>query len=342
MKWLYPLCCILLFSSCSPEVDVFAPEEEAFIVWSVLDPRNDSQFVRVANTFQYEGDAYVFAAGNDLSAPDLELTLEGNGQVLQSGTKRVNTTEGPFFPSSLIYFFETSGSRTLVPGMRYHLYGRRTGNDSILFSGFTDIPSQPLLLAPPEPAFFPSFNRYSLPKINLSEEYNTNFRMGSGKGFEIRLFMEYQVAGETRTARWGPTEVFFEPNGCPANLNAGRNCYRIPDNSFINVMGAQLEDAGGVVTYDEGIVTSNNPAGLSRAARCEVTAVDTFLSAYLYVNNPFGFGVNLLLDKPELTNISGRHIGVLGSINTHERLIRLDDCTLFKLGLTTSAPAFCD
>ena len=85
-------------------------------------------------------------------------------------------------------------------------------------------------------------------------------------------------------------------------------------------------------------------ADLPHSASIEVTAVDSFLTEFLFSNNPFGYGLNLLMDKPELTNISGEHIGVFGSINHSEQFVWLNSCTKYLSNLTSGQfpPADCE
>ncbi len=339
----YLIGAILLFLiGCTPEVEVYAPDRETHIVWCILDAQKDSQYVKITRAFQSDGDGLAYADEEDFSLADLQVTLDGNGQTYEAELEVIQREPGLFQQTHTLYRFNTAGANRLEGGRRYFLSIRKPDNPDFLLTSWTDIPTQPQMIQPSQPVYNMDQGTYQLPLLDFEDEYVMFSKDNTGEGFEARVYVDYLQNGELKTVQWGPLPISTEPRGCEANLDRGLMCLKIPGGAIGNTLIRDIDPSlGPVFHYDTSRVATSIDA-LSDLARVEFTAVDCFLTRYLFVNNSFGFGLNLLLDKPELNNIVGADAGVFGSINRSTRFIVLDQCTKFRVGFTASAPSYCD
>lgn len=327
---------------CRTEIDVLAAEKEVYVVWGVLNPLKNEQFIKVTRVFQTDSDAILYAADQDLSIEGLEVFLHGNGKSLLAEEVRLErNAEGIFQGSHLVYRFQTQGADALVAGERYDLEIRKPDNAEFLISSFTTIPTSPLLRNPSGHVYNIDDQLYIYPTLNFDDDYVTYFKAGTGKGFELRVWVDYEENGEQKTARWGPTPIFTKPVNCGANALRGELCYEIPAKAVPNAFKAVFQNGNNIQLHDS-IKVSHYLDSLSRVIRFEVTAVDSFLTSFLYANAPFGYGLNLLMDKPQVSNISDEHIGIFGSIHPHHRYINFGGCAKYYAGLTSNPPSGCD
>jgi hypothetical protein len=333
---------LLLLASCSPDVEVYAPERELYIVYGILNPQAQVQYVTVTKVFQFHGDAYAYAAQTDLTARGLEVTLNADTLVWTSRlVEIIDSVPGLFAATTGAYRFETAGTQALHAGKRYDLRITKPGDPNFLITSYTEIPTQPVLTEPGEPIFSVQQGTYTFPTVDFSLDQSVYFDRGTGKGFELRIYVTYKDAGTIHTARWGPTSIFKTPVRCHANVGAGESCYQIPGGNVPNVWHSILSNYPDTVDFIDTLRVARSLDSLDKTAWMEITAVDSFLTSYLVANNPFGFGLNLLMDKQEFTNISGDNAGVFGSINTASNYIFLGSCTRWLMGLRGRRPPGC-
>ena len=70
MKRLYIILCLpltALFFACSTDIDLYAEYEEKPVVYGILDPNADTNFIKITRTFYVKGDAYQTASNPDSS-----------------------------------------------------------------------------------------------------------------------------------------------------------------------------------------------------------------------------------------------------------------------------------
>ena len=198
------------------------------------------------------------------------------------------------------------------------------------------------MLVPGEPVFNATTGMYRLPTLDFYEDVPIRFNQGSGYGFEVRMYLQFMDGNQSSEAMWGPTMVFLENDGCEENTNLGRLCYNIREWSvpigWLNTVAA----AEGPVSLPDTVIAARTKDELSKFTRAEVTSIDSVFSNYLRLNNSFGFGLNLLMDKPEYSNISGDNVGIFGAIHTVTQYFRLGVCARHYLGFVPTAPFFCD
>ena len=228
LRRIYPwLFVLLVMAGCEPEFEVFAPEKELYVVYGILDPNKDEQFVRINKVYQVEGDAYVYAASNDLSARGFQVEIEGNGRSYSATeVDSVKDENGEFHPAQSLYRLDTRGADALQAGARYTLHIRKPDNPDFHITAWTDVPTAPRIISPGSPIVMQGY-LWTFPTVDLSEDFSVIFRKVNAKGYEVRAHMYYEKGGETHQARWGPSAVFLEPVGC-RNVGNAELCYEIP------------------------------------------------------------------------------------------------------------------
>lgn len=327
--------------SCSTEVDIYAPEKELYVVYGILNAQSDVQYIKVGRVYQDREDPYGYAQVNDLSARNFVVSVEGGGKVYHADlVDGIQRGAGLFVPEGSAYRFFTSGDSALVEEERYTLRIRKPDDPDFEITAWTDVPSRPEVTSPGRPLRLRNYN-YTFPTIDFLEDYHVFFKPGSGRGFEVRLYLQFFDGPVEKEVIWGPTQIFLEPYRCaPAS---DEFCYQIPKLTVPRNLASQLEQSvqDSLIFVDEPRLAAT-VSGLSRAVRMEVTAVDSFTTDFLRVNQSFGFGLNLLMDRPEITNVSGGNIGVFGAVNVHHRFFNLGTCTKYLAGLIPVAPSFCD
>lgn len=333
---------LILISGCRPEIEVLAPEKELYVVWGILNPTQDVQYIKIGKVFQTEQDAYVYATENDLSAEGFEVEIHGAGKTHPATLEALTRDPGSIFGAAhQLYRIETPPDEPLIAGEQYELRVRKAGEDEIFLSATTIIPGTPTVTNPSLPVYFPNFDLYQLPTVYLENDYTVFFRDGNAAGFELRILVDYFVDGEPRTVRYGPTRIFREPVRCQANIARGGMCYQIPEKSVSRTLASTFNEIQGDIFLNDTIDVAPNPNLLSKSVAIEVTAIDSALATYMIVNQPFGFGLNLLIDKPVVSNISGENIGIFGSINTDRNYVVFHDCTKYNAGIIDELPGSC-
>ena len=324
---------LLLLAGCKPEFEVFAPEKDLYAVYGVLHPDKDYQYVKISRVYQFEGDAYLYASQNDLTVKGLNMTLSGNGDIIEAvQLDSVPRDPGDFVSSQTIYRFDTRGATRLVPGQRYNLRITRPDNPDWLITSTTVIPEKPIMQSPGEPLILPG-PEYTLPSMDFSEDTEIQFFAGNAMGFEVRVIINYRDGGEEKQMRWGPTPVFTEDVRCPGSKFKNERCYEIPEMSVVRLIISAKERSQGSFGIEEEPRIAGRIADLPTSCYVEATAIDSGLTTFLAAENPFGFGLNLLMDRPNTSNISGDNTGIFGSINTDRNYFVLGTCTKYLSGM---------
>ena len=153
--------------------------------------------------------------------------------------------------------------------------------------------------------------------------------------------VKYVAEGVERIAQWGPTAIQVQPEGCRSASTRNALCKGIPEGTVPRVLHGIFDDYPDTVEVYDTLRVARSLDSLNRRAWVEVTCVDSALTYYLRANNPFGFGTNMLIDKPDYSNISGEHTGIFGSYNTHFRYVFLGSCTRWMAGLKEARPPGC-
>jgi hypothetical protein len=225
--------------------------------------------------------------------------------------------------------------------MEYELEILKPGEDSVTCRATTKIPGEPFIVSPKGPIRLTNLY-YMNPTVNFHDGFSVTLDRGGGHGFELRVYLDFFEGGAMKTVRWGPTKMFQESMNC-YEPNPYRICYYISPDDVLRTVFSSTSQSQDTVFFDDGPDYSQTISGLNSNVRLESTAIDSFLSRYMYVQSPFGYGDNLLMDKIQYTNIEGG-IGIFGSIHTSQSLLRIGDCDEFLAGLTNSnvAPVGCE
>lgn len=333
---------LLCLAACKPEIEVYAPEREAYVVWGVLNPLEQEQFIKISKVFQVEGDALIYASQTDLGGEGFEVFLVGNGIHLEAEQIEIERdSSGIFTESHILYRFDTRGDEAIEGGMRYDLEIRKPEDPDFLITAYTEVPTAPELTNPSGHTYSIEDDIYLYPTLDFKNDYVVYFKSGSAKGFELRVWVDYEENGVSKSLRWGPTPIFTDNFRCGANAQRQELCYEIPAKTVPNSFRNTFINGTGIVLRDS-VRRSSDLDSLARVVRMEVTGIDSFLTSYLYSNTPFGFGLNLLMDKPEVSNISGNNVGLFGSIHPSHRYINLGNCAKYLAGLTSAPPPGCD
>ncbi|MFN8397601.1 MAG: hypothetical protein U0176_23480 [Bacteroidia bacterium] len=339
-------CCMgllmLLLSACSPDVDVYAPEKESYVVYGVLNPKSSVQYVTITKVFQFEGDALLYAAQNDLTARGMRVQLISEDSTL-TGTlvEMPDSMPGRFPLTTGVYAFSTVGAHKIVEGKRYDLRITKPDNANFLITAHTIVPTPPLVYSPSGPLYSEEHGTYSFPTIEFAKDQVVEWKTGSGMGYEVRVFVKYVADGVAHIAQWGPTAIQTQPEGCRSASVKNALCKGIAEGSVPRVLHGIFDDYPDTVDVYDTLRVAHSLDSLDRTAWVEVTCVDSALTYYLRANNPFGFGTNLLIDKPDYSNISGENTGIFGSYNTHLRYVFLGPCTRWMAGLREPRPPRC-
>lgn len=334
---------LILGAGCYPELDIYGPEKELYGIYGVLDPALDTQRVRIGQVFRVNGDAYVFSGDNDLSVNDLSVTVEGAGKRYEAFLDVSQPKDsGMFHPGLSHYTFLTTGADRLQPGEVYTLHVRHPDDDSLNIWAETRIPYNPRIVSPGPHIYSPATGQYSYNTVEFNDDATFTFEKGQEEGYEFRVFVKYWDGEKITEFRWGPSRISFESEGCVGNVFYNRTCFRIPGRSLPTTFAAAVSQSPGIPYMVDTVRTARALDSLSHDTRLELTVVDKHLSNYLNGVTPFGFGLNLLLDKKDYTNISGGHAGIFGAIQRKQHYIFLGECTVYQAGLLGAAPIFCN
>ncbi len=338
------LAAVLGLSACEEAVQPFADVPDGWVVYAILDPTADTQFVRVSRFFQYEGDAFAYAQNRDFTVPGLKVTLSGGGRQLEAvGGPSRRSGAGDFGPDLYIYRFVTTDSARLLEGEAYTLEVRQPDSPQFLLHGRTRIPYRPRVVGPSLVSQFP-VGRFCLPVVDFSDSLRVIFQpQAAGRpaywgGFEVSITVDYAENGTPKRAVFGPSRLFTSDD-CSAS---GLLCYRIDAGAFASVLlGKGWNRSANPVYQTEPQCGSFNE--LSRAVQVRVTAADSALSTYLTLNDYRQF--SLTDYRREYTNLRGsaQVAGIVGSVAYQNVPVRLDACTEYRLGLNGAlAPLGCE
>jgi hypothetical protein len=327
---------------CHPEVDVYAPAKEMYGVYGVLDPALDTQYVRIGKLFQVEGDAYDYSNQYDLSADDLLVTLEGGDSTYSSFLQLEATKDsGLFHPGLSVYGIETRDGGSLKPGSMYTLHVRHRDDDLLDISATTRVPFNPRIVAPGPYIYNTASRTYTYNTVEFNEDVSLTLEKNADEGYEWRIYVKYWDGEKIDEYRWGPSRIRFESDGCPGSGNYNRTCFRIAEQLMPSSFAAHVSQTPGIPYMVDTVRLAHSLAELSKDTRLELTVVDNHLAKYLNGATPFGFGLNLLLDKRDYTNISGGNTGIFGAVQRRTHYIFLGECTVFRAGLSLNPPFNC-
>lgn len=335
----------LVWGSCSTSFEVFAPEENIWVVYGVLNPDNPSQDIRISQAFQLEGDAIEFSSTYDPSESGLTVWLEGAEESYQA--KWIDSviktdTVGAFGPTLGLYRFDTPDG--LTPDQTYTLRISSEQDTGLLLTAFTHIPPRPRLISP---RIISGVNDYCLRVVPFEDSTAIQFLKHTSlpnfpaMRYEIRVRIRYTVDGVPAVFTGGPTGLFAFNEGC-STVRPNSLCYLFEKGWMIRSLGNAFRDSSRIYGISPEPSCAGIPANLSNALSVEVAAVDTFLAKYMIANDPRFLNLNDY--RREYSNLSGtqRGVGIFGSTSTDESLVSLSACGLYLLGLGPRPFGICE
>ncbi|MEO1450430.1 MAG: DUF4249 family protein [Bacteroidota bacterium] len=343
--YIIPATLLCMYTSCSTEFEVFAPEEPIWVVYGVLNPDSTQQDIRISRGFQLEGDAIEFSGTHDPSASGLTVWLE-------EGTKRYDArwidsivktdTLGAFGPTLGLYRISTPEG--LIPGFTYTLHIRSEQDTSLRLSAYTHIPPRPQLL---NPRIINRTNEHCLPEVYFEDSTEVIFLRHASTDphkamrYELRVRMRYIENGIPKEFIAGPTPLFANNEACALDRRHTL-CYLFEKGWMIRSLQNAFRNTSYVYELNTEPTCASIASHLSNALTLEVVAVDSFLSAYMIANDPRTLNLNDY--RIEYTNIKGSQqgIGILGSICADQTPFSLSPCGLQLLGLQPVQPGICD
>ena len=331
---------------CSTEFDPTAEPKDIWVVYSVLNPGDTVQYIRIAKAFLPESDAFEYAKENDQSVPDLLVTLtnaENNREYVAQAVDSVlkEPEDGLFYPYQTLYKIRTIGSDRLEEGATYILKVRQPGNESFELRASTQIPDAPRINSPAPPRGSAGTSK-CLVQVNLESTFTMFFAENNAASYEVRVLLDYTADGEPRQAVFGPTTAFVEDVRCEGR---GSVCYRFSEGSVLRTFLNQIDPQPNV-DYRYGVTPAtecnNDVDELPQSLRFEVTSMDVHITRYRQANAPrFAEGNTL---RNQYTNIEASGevltLGILGAYQAREAMARLSPCGEYLLGLNdVPAPA---
>ena len=339
---------IFFLPACSETVHVNAPPKDIWVVYGVLNPQEDYQYLRIAKSFLPDDDAVEYAKNHDTGARGLEVTLSGEDHVYQAveiDSILKDTSEGDFGPVTNLYRVKTTGEKRLKEDGVYTLNITSPIDSSLKLTAYTRIPPRPKVTFP-----VTTINRGEkcLPVVKFEDSVIVYFRKSRGDipssamRYELRVFLNYFENGIQKSIHTKPTRLFYQDKGCN-HISDQALCYQFAKAQILNQLKAILNNPDSRYSYDHTPLCGNPFTELPNSVEIQVTAVDTFLSKYIISNDPTRVNFNTI--RREYTNIEGTAdaVGVFGSIAYHDVAVGLSPCVEYQLGLnTTWGSQICD
>ncbi|MCS7162048.1 MAG: DUF4249 domain-containing protein [Bacteroidia bacterium] len=320
----YAIGLIFLGVGCRTEVDLIAPQaREQLVVYGILYPDRDTQYIRVGRLFVTREDAMAYAARTDLSVQAEVRVSDGNTTWLAQPETVVKIPHQPFYPVQVVY-------RLLMrprPRQRYFLHINVPENPSLNVSATALVPAPPYIARPETVALFQGQPTY--PIIDLMRPYDIQYfaRVGSAPaaaaGYEIRFTFRYGALQGPDTL-WRTLSI--GPYLVPAKAENAQ-VFTLREKQLLRTVYSNLYPFSQPYVYDE--------SPFSQAWSLTVTALDTPLYNYLRINSPGTTDFTTV--KPEYTNIRNG-LGIFGAVATSRRFFRIDDCSRYLLRLNNAPP----
>lgn len=333
--WGVSILSISLLLSCSTQIDVNAPSKDILVIYSVLDASADTNFIRVSKAFLTSGDAIQYAANNDISLKNAVVTLTGVGGIPEVITLVLDTThpknQGTFAPQQTVYYT----TKRLTPGKTYYLSVSVADNPTLWAKSHTTIPDTPAITNPLPP--YPT--NLGMDTVNdiagIEKAYYVRFNRSNaratkrpGRAYEMRAhftYGQYRGPGDTLwlpSVTFGPTKPFNESN---CDKSSSELCIQLPEKSLTQLVVANQPANQSNFVY--------NNSKRTKALRFEITALDTFLYNYIYINNPAFIDFNGI--KPEYSNVENG-LGILGSRTSAWREASITPCSEYLMHLNNT------
>jgi hypothetical protein len=331
---------VLLFSlSCKNEVNLNAPAKDMLVVYGVLNPASDLQFIRVSKLFLPDGDAIQYAANNDLTLNSTQAEVTLQGVKLRDTFITRNTG---IFTAGQHLFYLTRSDLLIQPGTRYDLEIKYLPNQAANVKAHTTIPDNPQLISPFSPIYSGGgLNIANAPVAFENATKITIAKTAKAASYELRMFFKYFENGVERNVTYGPKSFTSS-----VNCTGGKDiCYGLQKGEVLDFILSTQQVKQPSPNYYTSIDTPVNVplseiGRLNKSNYLSITAVDSFLYLYMLANNSnsSSFATSTL----EYSNVENG-AGVFGSFSEAGTYVDFTQCGKFLLNFnnTQSPGSFC-
>ena len=312
MKKLYFISCIfiLFFSSCETEFDVHAEWEEVLVVYGLIDPVEDAQYIRINKAYLGDGDAIEMASTDSINIDPSDFRVVIKKEKLNSFNEWeildslplidtiMNKEEGLFYSAqNIIYYVEDNSFFDVsnYDDRRFSIYVTNNRTD-VSVDSYTKLV---------QPIQFDLNQSYQLGLYNANE-----FQLGDIKWikpknayvYELELVLKY-------------TESY---NGSLDTISIGwkssvvdKNKITVDGEKYFNFLENEIQ---------KNSLVQRNYIGFEAI----ITAGSEDLYTYISINTPSS---SIVQERPTFTNINNG-IGIFSSRTSTKRSIILTSQTI--------------
>ena len=310
---------LAVFSSCETEVDLTAPYASTTVVFGLLDPQADTQFVKITKTFLGDGNLNEYAMIRDSSeykweefaSLKIEEYVTGNPYPvathnLQPITIHSKDVNGMFYgPEQTVYYFASPTG--INPNAKYKLVADFVSRPDV-FAWTNVIPSANVFFQSPQTNLGLSFASTNTVTGAIDYRDNVSIRwtpIDNAEIYDLALrfyYTENLYGDDGLTQLISSTDKFIDWkigtfNADNIDLNSGYYNLTFNAEPFFSFLGTNLEtnlrirrEAG---TYD---------GNKTRAFELRMGLANDELKTYINVNNPV---TGIIQERPGYTNIVG-------------------------------------
>lgn len=319
---------LIILQGCETEVDLNADYKSTTIVYGLLDPVQDTQWIKINRTFLGEGNNLDYALIRDSSEykwdefnsirvhaiEDGEIVTTYTLQEKEISTKSIN---GIFYgPAQTVYYFPTPSG--LVAGRTYRL--------DIDFKERQDVSAQTQLVTPSQISFLNAAGLQvrSIPLVQRTSDISFDYKTYTGSLnpdesapiYEVALriyFTEktYTDASHTILVSERPVSLEYRLGSFNSNdINSlGRIPFGINGENIFQYIGGSLKSDDNIVYQIGEFDPTNTPFEGTVAMELVAYAGGEELFTYNQVNSPT---TGIIQERPTYTNVNNG-IGLLSS-----------------------------
>jgi len=310
---------LVVFSSCETEVDLTAPYASTTVVFGLLDPQADTQFVKITKTFLGDGNLNDYAMIRDSSeykweefaALKIEEYATGNPNPiaihnLQPITIYNKDVNGMFYgPEQTVYYFASPNG--INPNAKYKLVADFVSRPDV-FAWTNVIPSAEVFFQSPQTNLGLSFASTNTVTGAIDYRDNVSIRwtpIDNAEIYDLALrfyYTENFYSDNALTQLVSSTDKFIDWkigtfNADDIDLNSGYYNLTFNAEPFFSFLGTNLE-TNTLIRREVGTYDGNK----TRAFELRMGLANDELKTYINVNNPV---TGIIQERPSYTNVVG-------------------------------------
>ncbi|MEN9943987.1 MAG: hypothetical protein RLZZ91_1988 [Bacteroidota bacterium] len=310
---------LVVFSSCETEVDLTAPYASTTVVFGLLDPQADTQFVKITKTFLGDGNLNDYAMIRDSSeykweefaALKIEEYATGNPNPiaihnLQPITIYNKDVNGMFYgPEQTVYYFASPNG--INPNAKYKLVADFVSRPDV-FAWTNVIPSAEVFFQSPQTNLGLSFASTNTVTGAIDYRDNVSIRwtpIDNAEIYDLALrfyYTENLYSDNALTQLVSSTDKFIDWkigtfNADDIDLNSGYYNLTFNAEPFFSFLGTNLE-TNTLIRREVGTYDGNK----TRAFELRMGLANDELKTYINVNNPV---TGIIQERPSYTNVVG-------------------------------------